>query len=377
MSTMHTVLEAMAPEVREALLAHSHQVTFPAGNRIFKERRRAEEFWIILSGTVDLGTHIPCHKDAVIDTLGYGELLGWSWMVPPYSRRLGATASHEVRALDFDAVAVRELRKEDSAVGRSVSVAVAAVIADRLDPARTRLLDLFAPHGSGTPLSYAPEDSAMTSTPYTVADVMTTKVIAVTPTTGFKDIAAAMKRWKVTALPVVEGEGHVVGVVSEADLLPKEEFHEHGPGLIEQMRRLGDTAKAGSTSAENLMTSPAVTIRPNATLPQAARIMTDRRIKRLPVVDADGTLKGIVSRADLLKVFLRTDEELTDEIRRSVIERLFPISRGGVTVTVTQGIATLTGSVRDGHLIPMAERLARAVEGVVDVRCRLEARTAA
>ncbi len=89
----------------------------------------------------------------------------------------------------------------------------------------------------------------MTSTPYTVTDVMTTKVIAVTPTTGFKDIAAAMKRWKVTALPVVEGEGHVVGVVSEADLLPKEEFHEHSPGMIEQMRRLGDTAKAGSTRA--------------------------------------------------------------------------------------------------------------------------------
>ncbi|WP_405758123.1 MULTISPECIES: CBS domain-containing protein [unclassified Streptomyces] len=215
----------------------------------------------------------------------------------------------------------------------------------------------------------------MTSTPYTVADVMTTRYIAVTPDTGFKDIAAAIKRWKVTALPVVEGEGRVVGVVSEADLLPKEEFHEHRPGLIEQMRRLGDTAKAGSTRAENLMTAPAVTIRPDATLPQAARLMADRHIKRLPVVDADGTLKGVVSRSDLLKVFLRTDEELTAEIRKSVIERLFPLSHNEVTVTVTQGIATLTGSVRDDHLIPMAEHLARSVEGIVDVRCRLEART--
>ncbi|MFB0631541.1 CBS domain-containing protein [Streptomyces sp. AB3(2024)] len=214
----------------------------------------------------------------------------------------------------------------------------------------------------------------MTSTPYTVADVMTSKVIAVTPSTGFKDIAAAMRRWKVTALPVVEGEGRVVGVVSEADLLPKEEFHEHRPGLIEQMRRLGDTAKAGSICAEQLMTAPAVTIRPDATLPQAARLMAGRHIKRLPVVDADGTIKGIVSRADLLKVFLRTDEELTEEIRRSVIGRLFPISHDGITVTVTQGVASLTGRVRDDHLIPMAERLARSVEGVVDVRCRLEVR---
>ncbi|MFE1409368.1 CBS domain-containing protein [Streptomyces sp. NPDC058746] len=215
----------------------------------------------------------------------------------------------------------------------------------------------------------------MTSTPYTVADVMTTKVIAVTPDTGFKDIAAAMERWKVTALPVIEGEGHVVGVVSEADLLPKEEFHEHRPGMIEQMRRLGDTAKAGSTRAEALMTTPAVTIRPDATLPRAARLMADRRIKRLPVVDADGTLKGIVSRADLLKVFLRSDDELTEDIRQSVVERLFPLSHKGVTVTVTHGIATLTGSVRDDHLIPLAERLARSVEGVVDVRSRLTAQT--
>ncbi|MER7467284.1 CBS domain-containing protein [Streptomyces sp. NPDC097981] len=215
----------------------------------------------------------------------------------------------------------------------------------------------------------------MTSTPYTVADVMTTKVIAVTPETGFKDIVSAMERWKVTALPVIEGEGRVVGVVSEADLLPKEEFHEHRPGMIEQMRRLGDTAKAGSTRAETLMTTPAVTIRPDATLPQAARLMADRHIKRLPVVDADGTLKGIVSRADLLKVFLRSDDELTEEIRQSVVERLFPLSHKGVTVTVTHGIAILTGSVRDDHLIPMAERLARSVEGVVDVHSRLEALT--
>ncbi|AQT75635.1 MULTISPECIES: CBS domain-containing protein [Streptomyces] len=216
----------------------------------------------------------------------------------------------------------------------------------------------------------------MTSTPYTVADVMTARVIAVTPDTGFKEIAAAMKRWKVTALPVVEGEGRVVGVVSEADLLPKEEFHEHRPGMIEQMRRLGDTAKAGSTRAENLMTAPAVTIRPDATLPQAAHLMADRHIKRLPVVDADNTLKGIVSRADLLKVFLRSDEELTEDIRQSVVERLFPLSHRGVTVTVTQGVATLTGSVRDDHLIPMADRLTRSVEGIVDVHCRLEAGTA-
>ncbi|MBZ9594289.1 CBS domain-containing protein [Streptomyces erythrochromogenes] len=214
----------------------------------------------------------------------------------------------------------------------------------------------------------------MTSaTPYTVADVMTTQVVAVTPSTGFKDIAAAMERWKVSALPVIEGEGRVVGVVSEADLLPKEEFHEHGPGMLEQMRRLGDTAKAGSTHAEDLMSTPAVTIRPDATLPRAARLMADRHIKRLPVVDGDGILKGIVSRGDLLKVFLRSDEDLTAEVRRSVVTHLFPLSHGAVRVAVSHGVATLTGQVKDRTLIPVAERLTRSVEGIVDVHCHLQA----
>ncbi|WP_324615931.1 CBS domain-containing protein [Streptomyces sp. WM6372] len=160
-------------------------------------------------------------------------------------------------------------------------------------------------------------------------------------------------------------------MVSEADLLPKEEFHEHRPGMIEQLRRLGDTAKAGSVRAEQLMTAPAVTVHPDATLPQAARLMADRHIKRLPVVDSNETLKGIVSRSDHLKVFLRSDDELTAEIRQSVVERLFPLSHKAVKVTVSRGIATLTGEVRDGNLIPLAERLTHSVEGTVDVHCRL------
>ncbi|MFE6905555.1 CBS domain-containing protein [Streptomyces erythrochromogenes] len=212
----------------------------------------------------------------------------------------------------------------------------------------------------------------MTATPYTVNDVMTKKVIAFSPDAGFKEIATAMERWKVSAAPVVEGEGHVVGVVSEADLLPKEEFHDHRLGMIEQMRHLGDTAKAGSLRAEELMTTPAITIHPDATLPQAARLMAERHVKRLPVVDADGNLKGIVSRADLLKVFLRSDDALTEEIRRDVVLTLFPVSHSQVKVTVSQGVVTLTGRVRDAGLIPVAARLAQAVEGVVDVRCRLE-----
>ncbi|WP_405443173.1 cyclic nucleotide-binding domain-containing protein [Streptomyces avidinii] len=148
---MNTLLDEMEPEPREALLAHAHRVDIPAGTRIFKERQRAD----IENGTVDLDLHVPGHKAAVIDTLGSGDLLGWSWMVPPYARRLGAVTTHAVRALEFDAEAVRKLCDENPAMGRCISTAVAAVIPRRLDSSRTRILDLFAPHHSNMPLAYA------------------------------------------------------------------------------------------------------------------------------------------------------------------------------------------------------------------------------
>ncbi|MFE1270170.1 CBS domain-containing protein [Streptomyces sp. NPDC058757] len=217
----------------------------------------------------------------------------------------------------------------------------------------------------------------MTTRPFSVADVMTKKVVAVRPDASFKEIVTAMERWKVTALPVLEGEGRVVGVVSEADLLLKEEFHDHRLGMVEQLRRRDATAKAGSDRAAELMTTPAVTVRPEASLPRAARLMATRRVKRLPVVDADGMIQGVVSRSDLLKVFLRSDRELADEIRRDVVTRLFPLSRDRIEVRVDAGVVTLTGEVRDSTLVPLAERLARAVEGVVDVRCALTLATGA
>ncbi|MER6250410.1 CBS domain-containing protein [Streptomyces sp. NPDC001584] len=213
----------------------------------------------------------------------------------------------------------------------------------------------------------------MTSSPHLVRDVMTRIVVSVTPLADFKEIVAVMKRWRVTAVPVIEGQGagRVIGVVSEADLLPKEEFRDHNPGLIEQMQRLDDTLKAGSTLAKDLMTAPALTVRPDATLAQAARLMAERRIKRLPVVDSAGTLKGIVSRTDLLKVFLRPDAELADEIRREVVGRLFPLAQHRVRVDVHHGVVTLSGGILDASLIPVAARLALTVEGVVDVNCAL------
>ncbi|WP_330299794.1 CBS domain-containing protein [Streptomyces sp. NBC_00503] len=213
----------------------------------------------------------------------------------------------------------------------------------------------------------------MNSSPHLVRDVMTRVVVSVTPLAEFKEIVAVMSQWQVTAVPVTEGEGEgrVIGVVSEADLLPKEAFRDHDTGLIEQMQRLGDTLKAGSTLAKDLMTTPAVTVPPDTTLSQAARLMAERHIKRLLVVNPAGILQGIVSRTDLLKVFLRPDSELADEIRREVVGRLFPLAQHRVRVDVRHGVVTLSGGILDASLIPVAARLALAVEGVVDVNCAL------
>lgn len=165
----------------------------------------------------------------------------------------------------------------------------------------------------------------------------------------------------------------MVGIVSEADLLAKEELHDEDATMIGQRDRLTDYAKAGAVTARELMSAPAVTVPADATLPEAARLMAHHGIKRLPVVDGQGVLKGIVSRADLLKVFLRADEELADEVRQEVVDRLFPVSRRNIRVNVNEGRVTIDGTVRDAALIPVAQRLARAVEGVVDATCHLEA----
>ena len=137
-----------------------------------------------------------------------------------------------------------------------------------------------------------------------------------------------------------------------------------------------DVDKADAVTAEELMTSPAVCVHADATVANAARIMARRALKRLPVTDAEGVLRGIVSRGDLLKVFLRDDPDIADEVRHEVVDRLFP-GETSVTVHVEDGRVSLAGQVADAALIPAAVRLARAVEGVVDVACVLRGTSSA
>ncbi|MFJ3775943.1 CBS domain-containing protein [Streptomyces sp. NPDC090075] len=215
----------------------------------------------------------------------------------------------------------------------------------------------------------------MHGTPHIVSDVMTTTVVSVGRGAPFKEIVRLMRDWRVSALPVVEGEGRVVGVVSEADLLRREEFRDAEE--VRDGQEVRDAAaEAGAPTAGGLMTAPALTVRPGATLSQAARIMARGGVKRLPVVDEVGVLQGVVSRADLLKVFLRDDEEIAEEVRREVVSYLFPAPASLLRVAVRDGVVTLAGRIRDTSLVPVAARLVRAVEGVVDVDFDLAPRPA-
>jgi len=217
----------------------------------------------------------------------------------------------------------------------------------------------------------------MPDTPHIVSDVMTYPVVAVRRDTRFKDIVRALAEGNVSAVPVVEADGRVVGVVSEADLLPKEEFRDRDLTHAEQLRRPSDLAKAGAVTAEEVMSVPAIMVRQDVTLSQAARIMAVEHVKRLPVVDDEGRLRAIVSRGDLLKVFLRPDEDIEEEVRRTVVSYLFPALSHTIHVSAHDGIVTLRGQVHDPSLAWVAERLVRAVEGVVDVEARLSGEEAA
>ncbi|GAA1244227.1 cyclic nucleotide-binding domain-containing protein [Streptomyces aureus] len=147
--TAAPVLDDLPTGSRERLLRLGRDVSFPAGALIFEEGGRADRFWIIRGGSVALSLHVPGRRPPTVETLGPGDLLGWSWLFPPYEWHLGAEASSTVRADEFDAATVRVLCGEDLALGYALARAVAGVIADRLKATRLRLLDLYGPPGSG------------------------------------------------------------------------------------------------------------------------------------------------------------------------------------------------------------------------------------
>lgn len=200
-----------------------------------------------------------------------------------------------------------------------------------------------------------------------VEDVMTAPVVTVDIDTPFKEIARVLAERQISAGPVLDGNGRLVGIVSEADLLRKEQYHEDtGRRLLASREVRESRAKAAGDFAGDVMTAPVVTIGPDESLVEAAKLMTKRNVKRLPVVDAEGSLVGIVSRADLLWVFLRPDAEIAEEIRTEVLQRVL-LQEHTYSVSVTDGVVTLSGQLDRKSTVEIADRLVRAVDGVVDV----------
>jgi CBS domain-containing protein len=204
-----------------------------------------------------------------------------------------------------------------------------------------------------------------------VRNVMSTDAATVREGTPFKDVVRALAQRDVSAVPVVDREGHVLGVVSEADLLIKQGTQEieFTRSLANWWRGRRNIRRALAITAAQLMTKPAVTVTDKATVAGAARLMTQHNVKRLPVVDAGGKLVGIVSRKDVLTVFLRKDED----IREDIVERVFEhgigiaVNPATVTVDVHDGEVTITGQLDLRSQLDLVEDMTRHIDGVVDV----------
>jgi CBS domain-containing protein len=207
----------------------------------------------------------------------------------------------------------------------------------------------------------------------TVRDVMTTSVVAVRKDASFKEMAAMLRSCRISAFPVVDDAGRVIGVVSEGDLLVKEAVQADGTSLLAALRHIGEDDKATGITAGDLMTGPALTIGPDAPVEEAARLMYDRRVKRLPVVNKAGELMGIISRVDVLAMFSRSDGDIRDEVVQRVIPGILPAGPADFTVTVTDGIVTISGKPPTDQLSRAIIDAVRHVQGAVAVRDRLSA----
>ena len=205
----------------------------------------------------------------------------------------------------------------------------------------------------------------------TVNDVMTTTVVAVKRGASYKEIAALLRKYRVSAFPVLDDDQRVIGIVSEADLLAKEALNADRGGAITAMVHHKELQKADGVTAGDLMTSNVVTVKPDDTVEQAARLMYHLQVKRLPVVNAGGYLVGIVSRADLLTVFDRPDGEIRAEIVNDVILHEFLIDPALFTVTVADGVVTIQGTPETADLGRNLMNRIRHVTGVVAVRDEL------
>ena len=200
-----------------------------------------------------------------------------------------------------------------------------------------------------------------------VRDLMTTDPITTTPGALLKEAARIMVREKISGLPVMEGS-KVVGIVTEGDFL-RQEANRDQPyrlSLLEALFGEGGAEPTVETVGE-VMTEPVITITPDATVSEAARVMSHRKVKRLPVLDDGGNLIGVISRADVVNAFTKPDEVIEDEVREDIVRRLLFLEPDVIDVGVDDGVVTLSGELENRTEAHLLEELTRRIAGVVRV----------
>jgi CBS domain-containing protein len=203
-----------------------------------------------------------------------------------------------------------------------------------------------------------------------VREVMTTTVVTAGEAMPYRHLVGLLYARGIGAVPVVDPECQVLGVVSGADLAAKAACPLTAPARprLESPRRRQERRKARARTAGELMTAPAVTVTPEATIGQAARIMRGHRVGRLPVTDPDnGRLAGIVTRSDLLRVYLRPGEEIRAEIEAEVLRRVPGADPSWLTVAVHDGVVTISGQVEQKSAVSSLRAIALQIEGVIQV----------
>ncbi|MFE3165237.1 CBS domain-containing protein [Streptomyces sp. NPDC059224] len=211
-----------------------------------------------------------------------------------------------------------------------------------------------------------------------VGSVMTTDVVHASCGTPFKEVARLLADNRISGLPVVDDDDKVIGVVSETDLMARQAT---APGALGENHRASlvrltrgarrQAAKARARTAGDLMSDPPVTVHAENTIVEAARTMAERRVERLPVLDEEDRLVGIVTRRDLLQVFLRPDGEIRDEVIDEVLVHALWLPPHGVEVSVAEGVVTLAGHMKHRTETEIAVSMTRQIDGVVDVIDRL------
>jgi CBS domain-containing protein len=207
----------------------------------------------------------------------------------------------------------------------------------------------------------------------TVSDVMTRTVLTARVATPLKELARVMVEHRISALPVLDEDDRLIGVVSEADVILKQGHQiPRRPHWWEPAEQRDALRRAAGDTAGTVMSTEPVTVSAEAGLAQAARLMSDHAVKRLPVTDPQGRVVGIVSRSDLLKAFVRSDDEIRADVLGEVFVHLLWADPTGVGVEVKDGIVILDGKIDRRSTAEAAQRLVRRLDGVVDVVSHLE-----